>query len=266
MDISALESRLKSLEASWSSLDSWLNFWTALVVVGVVMEIAIVLTEYQKELHEYRRGTISSPGKPNIAKFALELLGAGLVAIGVAGEFAIHTRAGKIESDMRDATRQLVALVEGDAAKANERASANEKEAERLRLDNSKIVAALRQPMLTRDEQKKLSDDLKPCARVVPNVPILIEAGNTNSLAVPVLNAMKRGGFTKAELRLTSEVWFGVFIRGPSNVATTTACISSALVKKMTLLGTMGIADPPGSPITISIGERPIGELPKVTP
>lgn len=119
MDPSVLENRLKSLEMSWSSLDWWLNFWTVLVVVGVAVEIVVVLMEYAKELREFRRATISSPGRPNIRKLLLELVGAGFVAIGVAGEFAVHTRSGKVESDMRDTTDRIVAVIGREASDAD---------------------------------------------------------------------------------------------------------------------------------------------------
>ncbi len=104
---------------SWSSLDWWLNFWTVLVVVGVAVEIVVVLMEYAKELREFRRATISSPGRPNIRKLLLELVGAGFVAIGVAGEFAVHTRSGKVESDMRDTTDRIVAVIGREASDAD---------------------------------------------------------------------------------------------------------------------------------------------------
>src|SRR4051812_46660850 len=92
----ALSKRLAELE-SWSSrLDSWLNFWTALVVIGVVLEVAFVVWEYKIELYEFRRGTIRSPERPKPLKFVSELLGVGLVAAGVMGELAVHSRSGKI--------------------------------------------------------------------------------------------------------------------------------------------------------------------------
>jgi hypothetical protein len=135
MDELTLITKLKSLEASWASLDSWLKFWIFLVVVGVVVELVVILIEYSRELHEFRRGIMQPPDKPSTWLLVFGLLGAGFVAVGVAGEFAIHIRAGKVESDMRDVTFALVAITDAKAEGANERASQNQKEAEGLRKD-----------------------------------------------------------------------------------------------------------------------------------
>src|ERR1035438_9258941 len=100
MDESALLARLSNLESSWSSLDSWLKFWIALVVVGVAMEVVVVIIEYRHERHTFNQGIIRPPDKPSRWLFAFGLLGAGLVAIGVAGEFGTHIKAGRVEADM----------------------------------------------------------------------------------------------------------------------------------------------------------------------
>jgi hypothetical protein len=44
------------------------------------------------ELHDFRRGIVHPPERPNIILFALGLLGAALVAIGVAGEFRFEAK------------------------------------------------------------------------------------------------------------------------------------------------------------------------------
>lgn len=118
MDPSSIASDLNKLEKSWSGLDWWLDSWTLLVVVGVAVELAVIITEYAHGWLDFKRGTIHSPEKPSILLFGLGFLGAALVAIGVAGEFQIHVKAGKIETDMRDKTRQLVAIADDDAANA----------------------------------------------------------------------------------------------------------------------------------------------------
>ncbi len=149
MDASALARALDNLEKSWSLLDCWLNFWTILVVVGVATELIVIITEYAHDRRDFKRGTIRSPDKPSILIFGLETIGAALVVIGVAGEFQVHVRAGRIETDMRDLTRQSVAISNRDAAasnehaavadqkagEANERAGKNEREAAGLRKD-----------------------------------------------------------------------------------------------------------------------------------
>jgi hypothetical protein len=132
MDESALLNQLKTLESGWGSLDHWLNFWVALVVIGVAMEVVVIVIEYRHELHAFNRGIILPQDRPSRWLFGFGLLGAGLVAIGVAGEFWIHIKAGKLESEMREANRQLVALVNRRAADAAERAAELELQAATL--------------------------------------------------------------------------------------------------------------------------------------
>jgi hypothetical protein len=136
----ALKKELSRLESSWSSLDSWLNFWTLMVVIGVAVELVVIVVEHRHAMHDFERGIMRPPDRPSRLLLALGLLGAGMVAIGVAGEFSVHIRAGRIETDMRDATVRLVGIAEGRASEANqkageanERASKNEKEAAGLR-------------------------------------------------------------------------------------------------------------------------------------
>lgn len=256
MDVSSLARDLANLENSWSSLDWWLNFWTIIVVVGVGVELLVIITEYAQGWQDFKRGTIHSPDKPSILIFGLGFLGAALVAIGVAGELRIHVKAGKIEADMRDKTRQLVALVEGEAANANA-------EAARLQLENSKIIAALRQPTLSDADQKTIADKVRSCAK--SDIRVIVEFGiGSKDLGFPIFNALKKGGFDRAEPRVSDSVRRGTSIKGPRELADVTRCISEALGSaKVTIVGLIGVSEPPGSPITISAGEKPLGELPK---
>ena len=119
MDASALVSALDNLEKSWESLDSWLNFWTFLVVAGVAVELAVLIVEYIHDRREFRRSVIHAPEKPSLVVYGLGFIGAALVAIGVAGEFRVHFTAGRIESEMREDTRNRPLGAQG-AAKLRE--------------------------------------------------------------------------------------------------------------------------------------------------
>jgi hypothetical protein len=133
MDASSLARDLDNLEKSWSLLDGWLNFWTLLVVAGVGVELLVIVTEYIHDSRDFKRGTIHSPDKPSILVFGFGFIGAALVAIGVAGEFQVHVKAGKIESDMRSKSRELVAIIEREAGDANREAARLSKEAAGLK-------------------------------------------------------------------------------------------------------------------------------------
>ena len=190
MDASTLARELDTLETSWSSLDGWLKFWTALVVVGVVIEPLVIACEFRHDWKDFKRSVIYNPERPSILLLLLSLLGAGLVALGVAGEFRIHTQAGKVESDMRSKSLELVAITQKSASDANERtrilevqikgydkeiSDANERAAgaqktaeserlERVRLE-TRLVALRRQSAARRlsgKQQEKLADLLRP--------------------------------------------------------------------------------------------------------
>lgn len=178
MDESALVSTLTTLEKSWSGLDWWLNFWTAVVVIGVAVELIVLIAEYTHDWRDFRRGIIHSPEKPSMVIFGLGFLGAALVAIGVAGEFRIHTKAGKIEADMRDKTGQLVAIVDARAQtaesdnetlqqrlqnqeeKARGRANELAKEAEDERLARVQIEESLQPRRITIEDKRVLGSKL----------------------------------------------------------------------------------------------------------
>jgi len=170
MDASSLARDLDNLEKSWSSLDWWLNAWSILVVLGVAVELLVIITEYALDWRDFKRGTIHTPDKPSILIFGLGFLGAALVAVGVAGEFRIHVKGGKIEGEMRDKTRQLVAIAEGEASKANQRAAkANERAAD-ANLRASQLVARMAPLHITKEQQTKLSDRLANIPGLVVNL------------------------------------------------------------------------------------------------
>ncbi len=138
-----LKNDLIRLESSWSSLDSSLKRWILLVVIGVALEVVVVVAEWWHEWSDFKRGTVHTPERPKTWLFALGLLGAGLVATGVAGEFRIHSKIGKIETDMRNDTGLLVAIADERASAANkaaddtnERSKTLEREATELRKQN----------------------------------------------------------------------------------------------------------------------------------
>jgi hypothetical protein len=151
----ALANKLKSLDSSWVSLDFWLNVWTLVVVIGVVVELGVIVVEYRHEKRDFEGGIVHPPDKPSVLPFTFGLLGAGLVALGVAGEFRVHVKAGKVETEIRDTTRELVALVDDRAQAANERASLANERAEK----EAKARTAMLLQLQLRDFTKKQMDD-----------------------------------------------------------------------------------------------------------
>jgi hypothetical protein len=109
------------------------------VIVGVALELIVVAVEYArdrntfKEFIEGKSSPLSSPEKPHLWKLILELAGVALVVAGVWGEFDVHILASHVETRIRDASRQLVSIAEGEAASANREAAQLRKDAEGLR-------------------------------------------------------------------------------------------------------------------------------------
>src|ERR1700686_826040 len=115
MDDSALQTLLNNLDTSRSSLHGWLHFWTFLVVLGVALEVVFVVKEYIDQSHDFRRGIVHPPERPSTMLFVLGMLGAGLVAMGVAGELSVDVQAGKVETEIRKANELRVALLSKEA-------------------------------------------------------------------------------------------------------------------------------------------------------
>jgi cell division septum initiation protein DivIVA len=133
--ILALRSSIKSLESCSNSLESLLYIFVALVVIGVVLEVGFVVWEYREDMKEFRRGIIHSPHRPSGRKLLLELAGAGLVAIGVAGELAIDVKSGGIQTTLRAKNGELIDILQNASGTALRVATENEKEAAQLRKD-----------------------------------------------------------------------------------------------------------------------------------
>lgn len=229
MDASALAKALDSLEKSWSSLDWWLNFWTFIVVVGVAVELIVVMTEYTHEWHDFKRGIIQAPEKPSLMIFGLGFLGAGLVAVGVAGEFRVHVKAGKIETEMRDDTRQLVAI-------ADERASKAEEHAAELDLARVEIEKSMEWRHLSKGAKNVLCTILPPPTQEVQVMVVtLLEDPEPRQYALEFADTigacfhMPTRGPMAAVTSWPSPMKFGVWIEFPPGDAHLAGSLSLAL-------------------------------------
>ena len=118
MDESALRLLLSHAEACRSVLHFWLEFWTAVVVVGVTLEVFYVIKEYRNDLHDYRRAIIHPPEKPSVLLLTLGLLGAALVAVGVAGELWADAKIETAETEIRKLNNDLSLLLSKEAGDA----------------------------------------------------------------------------------------------------------------------------------------------------
>jgi hypothetical protein len=213
-----LTNKLKSLEMSWGSLDRWLKFWILLVVVGVAVELIVILVEYFHELHDFNRGVIHPPDEPSVWLLGFALLGAGLVAIGVAGEFFIHLKAGRVETEMRNATARLVAIADERAAEAN-------RTAESERLARVELQKELEPRRLTAAQKEKLTSLL----RRKPKPIFILTMGDdteTADLANDIGDALNKAGWkTFFSVRFSFEHGIEVGTSRESDMAVLTLAI-----------------------------------------
>src|SRR5947207_8862723 len=108
MDESALRTSLAILEMRRASLVPLLELSTWLVVVGLILDIIVIVSEYVEGLQEFSRGIVHAPDKPSTRLLFLGLGGAFLIAGGVAGELFFQSRIGSIETEMRLKSDALV--------------------------------------------------------------------------------------------------------------------------------------------------------------
>jgi hypothetical protein len=159
-----LRASIASLELHVDSLENWLHFWVALVVLGVVLEVIFVIWEYREDLAEFRHGPATSR-KPSPRKLVLELFGATLVALGVGGELGVDIKAGTARTDLRAKNGELVQLLQSvsavalrNAAGAYERALKAESANLGLHkdLENAKSLLLTKQIELEKEQQNTL--------------------------------------------------------------------------------------------------------------
>jgi len=128
-DVSALESAVKALEISSACWEPWVWVFSALVVVGVMMELWVIRHDWREEWETFAiwhfMSATRSPSRPSRLKLWVEVLSVVFIAIGVAGELgigvkislingAIRGKAGELRTkntELRDKSNQLVALI-----------------------------------------------------------------------------------------------------------------------------------------------------------
>lgn len=106
MDLSALESCIKALEASLGALRPWLVFWNVIVVVGLVVE-------YHPDIKELVFG------RPRTRRKRWPVLvGGGLIVIGISGEISNEFKSFNIENSISKKSLELETLLEKKAGNA----------------------------------------------------------------------------------------------------------------------------------------------------
>jgi hypothetical protein len=205
----------------------------------------------------------------------LARLGWLLVIVGVLGEGLFEAATSWTDGLLQGFSNTLLAITTEQARSAAMSAKIAHQEADAVKLDADEIdkrlnsasarltqmLEALRQPSLSEKERKELSAELAKC----PNrdTPVLVRFTITSNLGILVSNALQSAGFTKLMVQPERTTWIGVSIHGPFADVDVANCIGAALSKRVAIWGPQGVSDPPGYPVTISLGETPMGKLPK---
>lgn len=158
MDLSTLQSKARSLEASFDSWSNWLAFWTVLVVLGLVIE-------YQPDIAKaWKSRTLDWSTLPTV-------VGGFLITVGVAGELGVQFGSSTVEEQLRSIAHEVearlgeevarlslaakaaearIAEAQKDAAKAIENTSLANERAETLRTDNLRLQSQINPRRLSR--------------------------------------------------------------------------------------------------------------------
>lgn len=155
MEELALINKIAALEASRSSLDHWLTLSIFLVVIGLAVELIVIWLEHRHEILAFERGVSE---RPSILALVFALLGAGLVAIGVSGEFWIHVRSERLETEIRNFNASLLAIANNKAGDA--KTSADSAASAALRANDSASSAQERATAVAR-QANELTQQLK---------------------------------------------------------------------------------------------------------
>lgn len=242
MDESAIRILVASLEVCRSTLHWWLGFWTFLVVAGVALEIVFVVWEYVEELHDFNRGIVHPPERPSGLLFALGLLGAALVAIGVAGELYAESKIETVETRIRKANDELFSLLSKEAGDAMSSARDAQESAEHTKAIADELVrevTALSPRILTLDQQRKIAATLKTFSG---HPSVTVESygmdGEGTALATQLISVLHAAigvpiGDRRAGFIVSGGFEWGISIRGPESELP----FMTALQKSLTEIG-----------------------------
>jgi hypothetical protein len=159
--LNALLQQSKDLE-HWEWVDdAWLFGWSAMVVLGVALELGLIAWEYREDLHSFRRGTIRSPERPSKKKLIFELAACALVVGGVAGELLVTRSISEIGTKLRIISNERVGIAEEVASRADEDAADARERAAKLESENLKLRQLVQPRSLTSPQQREIGKALR---------------------------------------------------------------------------------------------------------
>jgi hypothetical protein len=294
-DVSVLESSISALERAISDLESavkalesksppWeYSVWvfTFLVAVGVALELWIIRHEWRDDMEAWALahfGVLRSPSRPSRVKLRVEVASVLLITIGVMGELVVGIHIASINgelrgksaelrsknADLRSKSDQLLALVTRQAGDAEKSAQQVRATAAILGSWMEAIGNALRQPILSPQQIKAISDEMRPLA--TPNVRItIITTYGAIGLASGIANAIKGAGFTDPDFDIRTSTSPEISMGSPMDREhrKVAEALFISILRNGRLPG-MGIIAPlrDGSPVEIVVGQHLTGPIP----
>lgn len=269
MDESALRALIASLEKQSGPLHSWLHFWTWMVILGCAGELISVIHEHRDDLKIWRkarnRGVISFPERPSGKFLIFELVSVAAVVIGIAGELNIDFRAGRLESQLRDANNKLVLLLGKEAEDAKQSAegaataAATAKGLADAAADKVKIVGkeadqiggtlGMAVGLINArqvDDVNKLAGDLKPRFKG-RNIQLVSYVGDVEAWGLCNQLVIATKAAEMIPENICGKAWFTSPLISPLSITATSSDEEDALariISKHGHLGTVGIVGP----------------------
>ena len=197
---------------------------------------------------------------------------AGVLLLGLAGELTGLVHASRVTGEIIDAVNQKASTADAQAAELREKAAGLEKEAASLRKDaeNERLArvqlqTAIVPRRLSAEDRKEITEASRKFLR--PGVKILVRStnGDEAGLAIQVAGALRDAGFD-----VDRQIYSGVFYELGYLCSRENIDIAQELIgivgdkARMPITG-MNYTLPTGSPVTLVIGLRHQGQLPKIT-
>lgn len=204
----------KELERWSDRLSDWDQFFTAVLVAGLVIEYLPEVTYF---LHLIS-GSVAAMVRPHAEQ--LREFGGLLVIIGVVGEFGVGRRGSRVETDLREEYNSAISAANGRIAETLERAARAERAAKEADLARVKMEGRLVRRTVSRhltdEEIEALQEKLKPLSgqRFAITVAATDDTATNEpqAFAWQLSKALHGAGWIEERVPGTSRVGHGVII------------------------------------------------------
>jgi hypothetical protein len=251
--------RVGGLEALIKSEEFWSSFGYLILVTGLIGDIVVLVVPRHRERLEKLLTAFFTI--VIIVGVAIEHRADSALSVLVSQEErANNLKIAKLATDLAMAqgdaavARKRAEALRLDIARANERAAEANQRTEKERLARVQLEAAIVPRSLSANEVEEIADASRRFAK--PDIKVLIQTsqGDGLLLGLQIDAALSKAGFD-VQLRDTKQVWYGFYFGGPTDHWENVLGVAKAVGK---CLGKPSIIDslPPGSPITINVGER----------